>query len=182
MRSPLAARAKATRALVILAFVAVLAAPLAVRRLAPPTTAAAALSARAGALERYGFAFEEVSRAAGIRFAHRAPELDPRLRPIMPWVAAYGASVSVVDFDRDGWQDLHLTNSAVDSRNALYRNRGDGTFEDVAPRLGLADVNRRSTGVSMGAVWGDYDNDGYEDLFLFRWGRPELFHNEQGRG
>ena len=48
-------------------------------------------------------------------------------------------------------------------------------------QVGVADVNRRETGVSMGAVWGDYDNDGYEDLFLYRYGRPELFHNEEGR-
>ncbi len=58
----------------------------------------------------------------------------------------------------------------------------DGTFRDVAPQLGLADVNRPGTGVSMGAVWGDYDNDGYEDLFLVKWGKPELFHNDQGKG
>ena len=48
--------------------------------------------------------------------------------------------------------------------------------------MGVADVNRAGTGVSMGAVWGDYDNDGYEDLFLYKYGRPELFHNEQGHG
>jgi hypothetical protein len=47
--------------------------------------------------------------------------------------------------------------------------------------MGVADVNQRETGVSMGAVWGDYDNDGYDDLLLYRYGRPELFHNEQGR-
>ena len=45
----------------------------------------------------------------------------------------------------------------------------------------MADVNRAETGVSMGAVWGDYDNDGFEDLFLYKWGRPELFHNDAGR-
>jgi hypothetical protein len=48
--------------------------------------------------------------------------------------------------------------------------------------LGIADLNHAETGVSMGAVWGDYDNDGYEDLFLYRWGRPELFHNDAGKG
>jgi hypothetical protein len=47
--------------------------------------------------------------------------------------------------------------------------------------MGVADVNQRGTGVSMGAVWGDYDNDGWDDLFLYRYGRPELFHNEQGQ-
>jgi hypothetical protein len=93
-----------------------------------------------------------------------------------------GAAVSVVDFDRDGLSDLYVTNSKEGSRNRLFRNRGDGTFEDVAERLGVADLNHPETGVSMGAVWGDYDNDGYEDLFLYRWGRPELFHNDGGKG
>src|SRR4051794_15373564 len=93
-----------------------------------------------------------------------------------------GASVSVCDFDRDGWPDLYATNSAEGSRNRLYRNQGDGSFQDVAGALGVADVNRAGTGVSMGSVWGDYDNDGYEDLFLNKWGRPELFRNDGGRG
>ncbi|MGH7698946.1 MAG: CRTAC1 family protein, partial [Gemmatimonadales bacterium] len=164
------------------AFLALLATPLAVRGPGSRADGLGAALPPAGALERHGFALEEVSRAAGIRFRHQAPVLDPKLEPIMPWVAAYGASISIVDFDRDGWQDLYVTNSAVGSRNALYRNRRDGTFEDVAGRLGVADVNDRATGVSMGGVWGDYDNDGYEDLFLYKWGRAELFHNEGGRG
>ena len=93
-----------------------------------------------------------------------------------------GASVSIVDFDRDGWSDIYVVNSAIGSKNALYRNLGDGTFKDVAAELGIADVNQAGTGVSTGAVWGDYDNDGYEDLFLIKWGRPELYHNDQGHG
>jgi hypothetical protein len=112
---------------------------------------------------------------------HEAPTLDAKLQHIMPQVASMGAAVSVADVDRDGHADLYLTNSREGSRNRLYRNRGDGTFEDVADRLGVADVNRAETGVSMGAVWGDYDNDGYEDLLLYRWGRQELFRNDAGR-
>jgi hypothetical protein len=133
-------------------------------------------------LERFGFRMEEVARASGIDFRHHAPQLDAKLAHIMPQVASMGASVSVVDFDRDGLPDLYVTNSAIGSRNALYRNRGDGKFEDVAAALGIADVNQDGTGVSMSAVWGDYDNDGYEDLFLVKWGRPELFHNDGGKG
>ena len=110
------------------------------------------------------FIFEEVSHAAGINFVHQAPTLDPKLDPIMPEVASMGASVSIVDFDRDGWPDIYVTNSAIGSKNALYRNMHDGTFKDVAGEMGIADVNQPGTGVSMGAVWGDYDNDGYEDL------------------
>ena len=131
---------------------------------------------------RFGFRLEESARALGIDFVHDAPTFDARLDHIMPQVASMGAAVAVADFDRDGWQDLYVTNSGENSLNRLYRNRGDGTFEDVAPRVGLADVNRRGTGVSMGAVWGDYDNDGWEDLLLYKYGRPELFHNEEGSG
>src|SRR6185295_13981495 len=103
---------------------------------------------------------------------------DKKLDHIMPQVASTGAAVSVADFDRDGWQDFYVTNSAEGSRNRLYRNNGNGTFTDVAGTVGLADVNQPGTGVSMGAVWGDFDNDGYEDLFLYKWGKPELFHND----
>ncbi len=67
------------------------------------------------------------------------------------------------------------------AKTALYRNLGNGSFKRCGREMGLADVNQASTGVSMGAVWGDYDNDGYEDLFLYKWGRPELFHNDAGR-
>jgi enediyne biosynthesis protein E4 len=133
------------------------------------------------AFNRFGFYFQEVAQSSGIDFAHKAPTLDPKLNHIMPQVASMGAGASIVDFDRDGWQDIYLTNSGEGSKNSLYRNMGDGTFKDVAVEVGVADVNQPGTGVSMGAVWGDYDNDGYEDLFVYKWGRPELFHNEGGR-
>ena len=130
---------------------------------------------------RHGFVLRESSKRLGIDFMHRGPTFDARLEHIMPQVAAMGASVAVGDFDRDGWQDLYVTDSAEGSLNRLYRNKGDGTFEDVAGAMGVADVNREGTGVSMGALWGDFDNDGYEDLFLYKYGRPELFRNEAGK-
>src|SRR5436190_1515799 len=92
-----------------------------------------------------------------------------------------GAGVAVADFDRDGLPDLYVVNSAEGSRNCLYRNKGDGTFEDVAEKMGVADLNRPGSGACMGAVWGDYDNDGYEDLLVYRWGKPSLFHNDKGK-
>lgn len=137
---------------------------------------------RKTALARHGFYLQEVSHEVGIDFVHQGPTLDHKLDPIMPEVASMGAAVSIVDFDRDGWPDIYVTNSAEGSKNALYRNMHDGTFKDVAQEMGVADLNQPGTGVSMGAVWGDYDNDGYEDLFLYKWGRPELFHNERGHG
>jgi hypothetical protein len=130
---------------------------------------------------RHGVRLTEVAAARGIVFTHQAPTFDARLEHIMPQVAAMGAAVAVADFDRDGWQDLYVTNSGENSLNALFRNDGDGTFTDVAVARGVADVNRDGTGVSMGAVWGDYDNDGFEDLFLYKYGRPELFRNDAGR-
>ena len=164
-------------------FVGLLATPAVLRwRLAQRTEAARTTLDRRAALARHGFYLEEVSRAAGIDFVHQAPTLDAKLNPIMPEVASMGASVSIVDFDRDGWPDIYVTNSAEGSKNHLFRNMHDGTFKDVAEELGIADVNQPGTGVSMGAVWGDYDNDGYEDLFLIKWGRPELFHNDHGNG
>ena len=131
---------------------------------------------------RFGFTLVESAKQLGVDAVHQGPTFDHKLDHIMPQVAAMGAAVAVADFDRDGWPDFYVTNSADGSLNHLYRNQGDGTFKDVAGELGVADVNRAGTGVSMGAVWGDYDNDGYEDLFLYKYGRPELFHNDAGKG
>jgi enediyne biosynthesis protein E4 len=135
----------------------------------------------ASAMERFGFTLQEGAGKAGVTFVHQGPTFDARLEHIMPQVASTGAAVAVADFNRDGWQDFYVTNSGEGSQNRLYRNNGDGTFTDAAAEVGLADVNRPGTGVSMGALWGDYDNDGYEDLFVFKYGRPELFHNDAGR-
>ena len=134
------------------------------------------------ALARYGFQLDDITAQAGLDFVHQAPTFDTRLDHIMPMVAAMGAAISVADFDRDGWQDLYVTNSAEGSANRLYHNLGDGSFADVATAMGVADVNQAGSGTSMGAVWGDYDNDGYEDLFVYKYGRPELFHNDEGQG
>jgi len=131
---------------------------------------------------RYGFSLVESARSLGVDFVHQGPIFDHQLDHIMPQVASVGAAVAVADFDRDGWPDFYVTNSADGSLNRLYRNQHDGTFKDVAGELGVADVNHAGTGVSMGAVWGDYDNDGYEDLFVYKYGRPELFHNDAGKG
>src|SRR6185436_13886470 len=129
---------------------------------------------------RFGFTLVESAKQLGVDFVHQGPVFDHKLDHIMPQVASVGAAVAVADFNRDGWPDFYVTNSADGSLNRLYRNNGDGTLKDVAGELGVADVNRAGTGVSMGAVWGDYDNDGYEDLFLYKYGRPELFHNDKG--
>ena len=161
-------------------FVLMLATPALIRRFgagAAPSPAAD----RGDAQARHGFRLTESAKAAGLDFVHEGPTLDPKLAHIMPQVASMGAAVAVSDIDADGDPDLYVTNSREWSRNRLYRNRGDGTFEDVAAEFGVADLNHPDTGVSMGSVFGDYDNDGFDDLLLYRWGRPELFHNEGGR-
>jgi enediyne biosynthesis protein E4 len=175
-------QSKTARILLVLTFVALLATPLVIKRLSARREVRAAKLDTTGALARYGFYLEEVGQASSVNFTHQAPTLDRRLDHIMPQVASMGAAVSIVDFDRDGWADIYVTNSSEGSKNSLYRNMTDGSFKDVASEMGLADLNQLGTGVSMGAVWGDYDNDGYEDLFLYKWGRPELFHNDQGHG
>ncbi|HUB80936.1 MAG TPA: CRTAC1 family protein [Bryobacteraceae bacterium] len=166
------------RIAIAILFVGLLATPLVIRRIAAHNTAGAT---PASALARYGFHFEEVSKAAGIDFHHTSPHLDHKLAHIMAQIASMGAAVSIADFDRDGWPDIYVTNSGEGSRNALYRNQHDGTFRDVAEEVGLADLNRPGTGVSMGAVWGDYDNDGFEDVLIYKWGKPELYHNDGGK-
>ena len=175
-------RGPVARILLGIFFIGLLATPAAIRRVSAARASARVKLDANAALARHGFYLQEVSRAVGIDFVHQAPTLDPKLKGIMPQVASMGASVSIVDFDRDGWPDIYVTNSKEGSKNALYRNMHDGTFKDVAPEMGIADVNQPGTGVSMGAVWGDYDNDGYEDLFLIKWGRPELYHNDHGHG
>ncbi len=175
-------RGPVARILLSIFFVALLATPIVVRRVSAGRASTKIKLDANAALARHSFYLQDVSRTAGINFVHQAPTLDAKLDGIMPQVASMGASVSIVDFDRDGWPDIYVTNSKEGSKNALYRNMHDGTFKDVASELGIADVNQPGTGVSMGGVWGDYDNDGYEDLYLIKWGRPELYHNDHGHG
>jgi len=175
-------RVPIARILLFVFFGGLLLTPIVVKRVSSERKASATTLDISGAIARHGFYLQEVSHAAGIDFVHQGPTLDPKLAHIMPEVASMGASVSIVDFDRDGWPDIYVTNSKEGSKNHLYRNMHDGTFKDVAEEMGIADVNQPATGVSMGSVWGDYDNDGYEDLFLIKWGRPELFHNDHGHG
>ena len=153
-------------------FVALIATPVVIRHVSKRSESIGATTYSETVTTRYGFHFQEVAKAAHIDFTHQAPTFDPQLDHIMPEVASMGAAVSIVDFDRDGLLDIYVTNSGEGSQNRLYRNLGNGTFRDVAVDMGVADVNQEGTGVSMGAVWGDYDNDGYEDLFLYKWGRP----------
>src|SRR5712671_1972692 len=117
--------------LLAVVFVGLLAAPIVLKRIsARRETGKSKLNVTA-ALSRYGLYFQEVAKVSGIDFVHQAPTLDQKLAHIMPQVASMGAGASIVDFDRDGWQDIYLTNSGEGSLNRLYRNQRDGTFRDV---------------------------------------------------
>lgn len=133
-------------------------------------------------IERYGFFLEDITDEAGITFRHQRVTVDEQLDHILPQISSVGASVSISDFNRDGFPDLYLTSSEFGTNNALLMNTGDGNFLDVAEEMGVGDVNQTEAGASMGSVWGDFNNDGFEDLFLYRWGKPELFRNESGKG
>jgi hypothetical protein len=138
----------------------------------------------ATALRRYGFYLTECAKECGLDFTHERPgeqDLDKELHRILPIIAAMGASVSVVDFDRDGWMDIYVVTSREGGKNKLFRNLGNGKFRDVAEEMGVADLNQPGTGVCQGAIWGDFDNDGYEDLLVYKWGKPELFRNVGGK-
>lgn len=134
------------------------------------------------ALERYGFYLEDVTEKLGIDFVHHRVTTDEKLHHILPQISSVGASVSIADFNSDGYPDFYLTNSEFGHFNALYMNKGDGTFIEVAEELGVADLNKPEKGASMGSVWGDYNNSGFEDLFVFRWGKPALYRNDNGTG
>ncbi len=166
---------------VIIFFISLLAAPMGMKKL-DELRSPEIFEDMESAIERYGFYLEEISDQIGIDFVHQRPDLDPQLDHILPQIASVGASVSIVDFNNNGLPDIYLTNSRYGTSNALYKNLGDGTFQDIADELGIGDVNIEGTGVSMGAIWGDYNNSGYEDLFLYKWGKPELFRNENGQG
>jgi enediyne biosynthesis protein E4 len=104
-------------------------------------------------------------------------------------IEATGSGVAILDYDRDGWPDIFLVNgtdlpSASNSNkdrqekpsNHLFHNNHDGTFTDVTVKAGLV-----STGWGQGACVGDYDNDGFDDIYVTGYGKNRLFHN-QGNG
>ena len=174
------------KAVALLAFIGILGATWWLNKknvTAPPSAGDGFIKiAQPDALTRYGVMLTESAKALGVDFTHTAPKLDPKLEPILPRIADMGAGIAVCDFDKDGWVDFYLTNSGENSKNALYHNKGDGTFEEVAEKLGVADLNKDGTGTSQGALWGDFDGDGYPDLLVYKWGKAALFQNNAGKG
>lgn len=120
----------------------------------------------------------EVSQAAGVHVTHQKVQLDSKLDNIMPWMASIGAAVAAADFNNDGFIDLFVSSSGSNALCHLFRNNGDGTFTDIAVEAGVANLNEK--GGVMDAVWGDFDNDGWPDLYIVKWSAPNiLFRNNR---
>jgi hypothetical protein len=123
-----------------------------------------------------GSSFEDRTAAAGVAVPHRNRTFKNPYAEIMQGYTALGASAAVADFDGDGFDDLFVTDSAENGKNRLWRNNGDFTFTDVAPRAGLADGND-ARNASADALWFDANEDGRPDLLVVRFGHNQLFVN-----
>ncbi len=117
--------------------------------------------------------FTDVTNSAGIHFTHFKGNDGVSIN-----LEEFGPGVCVSDFDNDGWQDIYFVNGRdrynrnISVKNALYRNNANGTFTDVTDSAGVPGTN-----YGLGCVWGDYDNDGFPDLFVTQFGANVLYHN-----
>ena len=110
--------------------------------------------------------FTDVTDTAGIRFTHTNGAAGEFHLP-----ETLGAGGAFLDYDSDGYLDLYLVNSAAPS--VLFRNKGDGTFTDVTSSAKVGNQGRYGHGVACG----DYDNDGYVDIYVTNFGPNRLYHN-----
>ncbi len=122
--------------------------------------------------------FEDVATKAGLTMMNVFGGVDTKKYII----ETTGTGVAVFDYDNDGWPDIFVVNGTTlegflskAPTNHLYRNNHDGTFTDVTVKTGLA-----ATGWGQGVCVGDYDNDGWEDLYVTYYGKNRLYHNEHG--
>ena len=118
--------------------------------------------------------FRDITAQAGIHFVHNNGAFGKKYLP-----ETMGPGCAFIDYDNDGWPDILLVNGEdwpghkrAGSTLKLYHNNHDGTFSDVTRKAGLA-VSMYGLGVAVG----DYDNDGYDDLFISALGQSHLFHN-----
>jgi hypothetical protein len=119
--------------------------------------------------------FNNVAAEIGVTFKHENGASPDKLMP-----ETMSGGVVIFDFDNDGWPDLFFVNGgsfvdkqvAAAARHHLYRNTGDGKFEDVTESSGIG-----ISGFGMGACAADYDNDGWTDLYVTAVGGNKLYHN-----
>ena len=118
--------------------------------------------------------FVDVTESSGIDFRHIHGGTGERY-----FVETVGSGCAFLDYDNDGWLDIFAVDGGVLPgyegklpRNRLYRNQGDGTFSDVTSSAGVA-----VTDYGMGCCVGDYDNDGYDDIYVTCYGINSLFRN-----
>ena len=135
----------------------------------------AALAGAGAPASSPGVTFRDVTRQAGIHFVHNNAAFGKKYLP-----ETLGPGVAFIDYDNDGWPDIFLVNGMSwpghgNSRTTpkLYHNNHNGTFTDVTHKAGLD----REEIFGMGVAVGDYDNDGYDDLFVTAYGQNHLFHN-----
>ena len=120
--------------------------------------------------------FVDVAAAAGLDFRHDNAATAQKFL-----IETMGAGCGWIDYDQNGLFDLYMVNGAATSayqskkslRSALYRNNGDGTFTDVTSKVGVGAAGLYGMGVAVG----DYDNDGFPDLFVLGYGRCILYRN-----
>ena len=122
------------------------------------------------------FPFEEmVPEKTGIKWVHSSGKSPEKYLP-----ESSGPGCAFLDYDNDGWMDIYLVNSGKcdfftpnpSLRNALYKNNRDGTFTDVTEKAGVA-----AGGYGQGVAVGDYDRDGFPDMYVTQYGRSILYHN-----
>src|SRR5258708_933596 len=123
--------------------------------------------------------FEDVTHKAGIHHRHHVRRFNNPYAEIMQGYTKLGAAVAVADYDRDGFEDIFVTDSCETCKNHLYHNNGDFTFTDVAEKAGVANGNDAEN-ASSGALWFDFNNDGLPDLLVVRFGHPILYQNLGG--
>jgi enediyne biosynthesis protein E4 len=114
--------------------------------------------------------FADVTKAAKIDFVHNSGASSDKLM-----IETFGSGVAWLDYDTDGFQDLYFINGMPGAANALYRNNRDGTFTDVTEQARVG----AKEGYRTGAAVGDFDGDGYPDLFVTALGPDILFRNNR---
>ena len=120
--------------------------------------------------------YTDIRKAAGINFIQDSTQTDQKY-----YLETMGTGVAWIDYDQDGLMDLYFVQSAATDiykpahplRSALYHNNGDGTFTDVTDKAGLGGEGHYGQGVAVG----DFDNDGWPDLYVTGYGSAILYHN-----